>query len=422
MRSRMISLAIALILAAASLAAFSLSQEPQSSPPPDQSSATPTAGKLQSTTRDLSKLAPLQQQMYLSAERGGEWLRRANRPDGRFVCGFIPALKTPIEGDYYLRQAGAAFALARVARFLGEERHAALARQAILTLLLDTAPDSADPQMRHTTLPGVVVNRLAAAGLLVAAIHELPAPGDDLLEQAEQLCAFIRKQQQSDGSLSLSDDSTVEIEPGAVNLYPGLALYGLVRSQQLRPAPWKIDLVHKALPYYRNYWQSHQSMAFVPWQTAMSAEAFCLTKEKVFVDYVGQMNDWLCDLQYVRLDARHPLWIGGFMEWADGKPNTAVPHADSAFYAESLAEACRVAHESGDAPRLQRYREALERSLQFLNTLQYTDANTQHFAEWYRPALVGAFYTSHQNGDIRIDYTQHAVCALVQYLKYSREW
>jgi hypothetical protein len=417
----MISLAIVLVLAAASLAAISLSQEQQSSPS-DQSSSLPTGAKPQPTTRDLSKLTPLQQQMYLSAERAGEWLRRANRADGRFVPGFIPALKSPIEGDYYLRQAGAAFALGRIARFLGEERYAALSRQAILTLLLDTAVDSADPQTRHTTLPSVVVNPLAAAGLLVAAIHELPAPGDDLLEQAEQLCSFIRKRQQSDGSLSLSDGSAEVIEPGGTDIYPGLALYGLVRSQQLRPAPWKVDLLGKALPYYRNYWQSHQSMAFVPWQTAASAETFCLTKEKAFADYVGQMNDWLCDLQYARLDARHPLWIGGFMEWADGKANSAIPHADSAFYAESLAEACRVARDSGDTQRLERYREALERSLQFLNTLQYTDANTQHFAEWYRPALVGAFYTSHQNGDIRIDYTQHAVCALVQYLKYSREW
>src|SRR5205823_13645253 len=102
------------------------------------------------------------------------------------------------------RQAAAACALARVARFLGDERYAALARQAILTLLIDTAPDSGDPHLRHTTLPAVVVNRLGSAGLLVAAIHELPAPGDDLLEQGEQLCAFVRTQQQDRKSTRLN--------------------------------------------------------------------------------------------------------------------------------------------------------------------------------------------------------------------------
>ena len=68
--------------------------------------------------------------MYLSAQRGGDWLCRANQADGRFIHGCLPALKAPLEGDHYLRQAGAAFALARVARFLGQERYAAVARPA----------------------------------------------------------------------------------------------------------------------------------------------------------------------------------------------------------------------------------------------------------------------------------------------------
>jgi hypothetical protein len=30
--------------------------------------------------------------------------------------------------------------------------------------------------------------------------------------------------------------------------------------------------------------------------------------------------------------------------------------------------------------------------------------------------VLGAFYASHQDGTARLDYTQHALCALVQYL------
>jgi hypothetical protein len=133
------------------------------------------------------------------------------------------------------------------------------------------------------------------------------------------------------------------------------------------------------------------------------------------------MNDWLCGLQYIQLDPRNPIWSGGFMDWVDGRPAVVEPHVSSAAYAESLAEACRVARQAGDPPRYQRYREALERCLQFVTTLQYTDANTQHFADWYRPVLLGGFHASHQDGNLRIDYTQHAVCALVQYLTYVAE-
>jgi hypothetical protein len=91
----------------------------------------------------------------------------------------------------------------------------------------------------------------------------------------------------------------------------------------------------------------------------------------------------------------------------------------SATCAEGLAEACRVAREAADLERHRRYLAALEPCLQFLTTLQYTDGNTQHFAPLYRQRLlVGGFHGSHRDGDLRLDHSQHAVCAMIQYLTY----
>jgi hypothetical protein len=341
-----------------------------------------------------------------------------NGVKGRFVYGYLPALKAEMEGDHYLRQAGAAFALARAARFTGEERYAARATQAVLTLLDDTAPDPGDPQVRYTTLPPAVVNRLGAAGLLVLVINELPAPQQDLLEKSEQLCNYIRRQAGADGSLRLSDQGVgPSDDPEGVNHHPGEALYGLMLSQRHRPAAWKTDVVRKAVAYYHPWWRAHKNMAFVPWQTAAYAEAYLKTKDAAFARCVTEMNDWLCNLQYAQIDPRRLLWYGGFMTWSDGRAVESPPQVDSAAYAEGLAEACRVTRQLGDVGRHQRYGEALERCLQFLVTLQFTDANTQHFADWYRPRVVGAFHASHQDGNLRLDYTQHAVSALVQFLE-----
>jgi hypothetical protein len=361
--------------------------------------------------------------MYLSAQGGADWLHRANGSNGRFIDGFVPCLNTRLEGEHYLRQIGAAFALARAARFTGDERYTAKARQAVVTLLLDTMTDPRDPGVRYTTLPSAIVNRLATAGLLVQAINELPSPASDLLTQSEQLCNYIRKQQQADGSLSYSDGAkpTTAADRDGVNYYPGEALYGLMLSQRHRAAAWKTDLVRKAVGFYRPWWRAHKSLALVSWQTAAYTEAYLLTREKVFADCVNEMNDWLCGLQYVQLERSHPLWVGGFMGWADGKAVQEAPDVGSASPAESLAEACRVARQAGDLNRHRRYAEALEQCLRFLTTLQYNEANAQHFADWYRPALLGGFHTSHQDGTLRIDYTQHAVCALVQYLRYVAE-
>jgi len=415
-----------LLIGAAGFTALSLGQERPAAPSPGLTPAKGQPVAIKRRISDPGKLSNLQRQWYLSAQRGADWLQRANRPDGRFVTGYVPALRTPLEGDHYLKQAGAAFALARAARFLGDERPAAVARQAILTLLLDTTTDDAkNPPVRYTTLPSAIVNRLAAAGFLVLAINELPAPGADLLDQSDQLCNFIRGQQQADGSLSFSDarddPNTAGNDAEGVNYYPGPALYGLARSQQHRPAAWKTEALGKALAYYQPWWRAHKNLAFVPCQTAAYTEAHLLTRERGFAEFVYEMNDWVGTLQYQQIDPRHPLWLGGFMAWADGKPQALPPQVNAAIYAEGLAQACRIARQAGDVPRYQRYRDTIERCLQFLTTLQYTEANAQHFADWYRPALLGAFHASHQDGDLRIDYTQHAVCAFFDYLDYVAE-
>lgn len=366
---------------------------------------------------DPARMAPFQRQAYVALCRGADWLCRMNRLDGRFDYGVVPDLRVRLEGDHYLRQAGAAFGLARAARYSGNERHVAVVRQAVLTLLAETTTDEVDGvTVRHTALPSPVVNRLASAGLLVLAINELPAPGNDLLEQSEQMCEYIRRQQRPDGSLAYDEPGVAVSDPDGVNYYPGEALDGLMRSQQHRPAPWKTDVARKALAYYRPWWQKNKNMAFVPWQTAACTEAFLLTKEPAFGEFVVEMTDWVCGLQYATFDPQHPLWLGGFMSYADGRPVASPPQVGSAAYAEGLADACRVTRQTGDVARAQRYRGALEQCLQFTEGLQYTDAKVDHFAESYRPVLLGGFHASHQDGHLRIDYAQHAVSALTQYL------
>ena len=379
-----------------------------------------TSQPLPVKARDLSKFTNQQRHFYMSAQRGTEWLQRANKPDGRFINGLLPALRLPLEGDSYVRQAGAAFALARASKFFGEDRAAAIAKQALLTLLLETSVDPKEPHVRNA--PVHQLNPLAAAGLLVAAIHELPAPANDLLDQAEQLTNLLRKQILPDGSLNVAEVG-VESKPGTLNAeaiqhYPGPALYGIIVSQRLRPAAWKLEALRKARVYYQQYWKHNKNVPMAAWHSAAYTEAYLHTKEPGFAEAVFEINDWLCGLQYQQVDPRRVAWMGGFQPWVEGKAVPLAPDIGSAGAVLSLAEACRLARAVGDVQRHQRYRQALESGLQFLTTLQYSEANTQHFADWYRPALVGAFHASAQDGNLRLDYSQNALAALVRYLEH----
>jgi hypothetical protein len=361
--------------------------------------------------------------MELSARGGAEWLCRANRPDGRFVPGYIPALRAVCENDHYLRQVHATLALARAAAYQAsgsgqENRSSAVARQAILTLLLDTELEPADAQSRRTSFPPTIVSRLASAGLLVSAINELPAPADDILEQSEQLCRYIGRQQQADGSLSEQG-----LIPGSDNCESTViaaceALYGLVLSQRYRPAEWKIQVLQRGLTHYQLCWRIHPSLGMLPRLIDACSEFYAVRRDPSLSGYIYESADWLLGFQYIGLDANHPLWTGGFMGCSAGHPMPAPPHVENACLAEALANAYRTARQAGDVARARRYRDALERVLQFLTTLQYIEANVQHFADWYRPALVGAFHASTDDGNLRIDYNAEAVSALVAYLTY----
>lgn len=368
-------------------------------------------------SRDLAKFTPQQRHFYLSAKGGMEWLLRVNKADGRFLPGFIPALRAPVEADNFLHQAGATFALARAATLFHDERAAAVAKQALLTLLLETAVDP-KTQARYTAAPEAFLNRLATAGLLILAIHELPNPAKDLLQHAEQLAHYLRLQQQADGSFAGAEqDAKARAE--IVRECSGPALHALMRSHTLQPAPWKLDAVKKARAFHHGWWKQYKNLPMIPEHTAAYAAAYLTTKEPAFADSVFEMNDWLCGLQITNVDPRRGHWAGGFPPSNDG---ATAPDIRSATAAASLVEACRVARAAGDAARLNRYRTALENCLLFVTTLQYTEGNTQHFADAYRHAcLVGGFHHSHQDGDLRIDNTQYALAALVQYCKYVAE-
>jgi hypothetical protein len=289
--------------------------------------------------------------------------------------------------------------------------------------MAETGPDPADPQSRCTTMPSSVVNRLGAAGLLLACIHELPEPAPDLLDQGEQLARFIARRQQTNGSFRLTDTAEETPDSDGINHHPGLALYGVMRSNVRRPAPWKFEMVRRALAFHTAQWRDHRHPTFVVGQMAAFTEAFLQSKERArdaaFADFVFEMGDWLCSQQIRQLDVRHPQWQGGFPEFVQGRSTPGPPKATGAAYAAALIDASRVTRQKPDAERYGRYSEAAVAALQFVMTLQYNESNTQHFAPGYRQRiLLGGFHASPEDGALRLEDTRHAVAALTQYWEH----
>jgi hypothetical protein len=353
------------------------------------------------------KLSPAQQQLLLTARRGADWLARMHDPKGRFLPGYLPALQRASEGDNLVRQAAAAAGLARASRSLKEEGYAVRAAQTILTLLEDTVVDPTDKNARLIDTPGDAVTRAVMAAALILAIHELPNPPSDLVEKAEQMCNTLRKLPSTEGKLGEADPTSA-----------GMVLWALAKSHVRTPAAWKPVVVAKSLAYYRSQWEKNRQLQAVRPLTAACVELHLATKDKTAATFAFEIQDWVTGLQYTKLDGRRLGWYGGFMSWQDGRLVESEPDAGTGALAAGLADAMRLTREVGDVQRHQNYAAALEQAVQFLGSLQYTEAGTQHFAVWYRPKVVGGFHQSLSNGDLRIDHTADALAAVMGFAEH----
>jgi hypothetical protein len=355
------------------------------------------------------------------ARRGAQWLAMMNRPEGVFNVGFHPALNAAAEDDHYLHQATAAWALARSARVLRLAPHNAKAKQALLVLLAQTRLDPSQPGVRLTQMPSAGVNRAAAAAWLVLAIHALPDPTPDLLTQADQLTAYFRTVQQESGHFQ------VDLEGFPTPLgrttsrqqqirTQGTIIQALLASHAQAPAPWKLESARRAITACRSKFQGQRHAEITYGVIAGAGEAYLRTKEPFFAEVALEMSEWLTTLQYPADPRALPLQ-GGFMSWQDGQPVRTPPTLTSAAAIAALADACRVARLSGQVQAYDRARQALDRGMLFLASLQYTAANTAHFVEPFRAQMVGAFRAGPDDSRILLAEHAEAVEACLRYLE-----
>lgn len=442
------------LLAVASLSAVGLAQPPASPPqvPPGQSPPRPlpsnVAGSQPPRTDAAEGTAPsaaarpaaeapitrfetlaafpaTTQTSVRSVLLGSAWLTRMNQSQGRFLVGYRPALRQPIHDDSNLKQAFAALALARAAKFAGDDRQSAIASQAVLALLAMTKVDAADANCRIPMQSSRSCNRVGFASALALDIYELPGADEKLIGEAERLCQFLRKQLRPDGSIHYTDgpnDNPMKVDPAGVNEYPGLALQALAIGNRMKPASWKVDAVKKGVGYYRGVFKAHPHPLLVATLTPGCTEYCLQNKSTEAAAFVFEMNDWLAGLQYQPTDPRYTLWAGGFRGWANGQPDDVEPSGESGLYLQSMACAYQLTRQNADLNRAGRYRQCLFDAVQFSTGLQYVESNTRHFENAFRAnTLIGGFHLSPSDGNLRIDATAHAVTGLLQFLASGAE-
>ncbi len=380
------------------------------------------AAPIERFLKDRGAFPPETEQAIDAVRFGGDWLYRMNQPGGRFLPGLNPATRQWVESDADFRQALATLALCEAAKFTGDERYAARANGAVLALLAGTKPD-ADPACRVPTAANDRCNRVGYASVTALAIYALPNPDAKLLQSADALMKFVRKQVRANGAIAFNEPATDE--PHAADavgaaVYPGYALQALSASLRLRPDAETRELFPRAMAYQARLLKTHpRPMLVATTLPALVDYALLANKDPGVVGMVFDAADWLGTCQVTRADPRRAVWAGGF---TSGPGATAEPTVESAACALSLCHAARLTRQVPDAARFTKYRAAAVEGLAFARNLQFTDETADHFEKAFRARhVVGGVRVSPADGTLRIDATAHLVLAHLAYLQCGTE-
>lgn len=345
----------------------------------------------------------------LAAQQAG-WLARNLHDDGRMTYKYWPSAGSESDANNMIRQWMATVALGRVAR---RDRDQALAARLDLNIRynLDRFFEERGPL-------GCIVEaaeggdkvKLGAVALATLALIEHPQR-HRFSAYEEALLRTVDHLRNPDGSFRTF---LVPAERNdCQNFYPGEALlmWSQLHLQDRREDV--LDRIVGSFRYYRDWHLANRNPAFVPWHTQAYVQAWSARPSDEMRDFVFLMNDWLLGMQQWESLNDVPDAQGRFYK-AGG--SFGPPHASSTgVYLEGLIDAWRLARETGDERRRERYRRAIVRGLRSLAQLTFKD-DADMFYVSRRDRVLGGVRTTEYNNEIRVDNVQHGLMAMLRIL------
>lgn len=216
----------------------------------------------------------------------------------------------------------------------------------------------------------------------------------------KELAEGILSLQNADGSYNTYFNSDIN---SGVDFYPGEAMLSLMKLYEVTQEDKYIDSVKKAYPYYIDYWRDNKNTAFVPWHSQVYWLLYQETGDLDLASFVFEMNDWLIN-NYQIAENEYPDKIGGF-------PKT-VPRYSTSSYLEGINDAYSIAVSVNDEEHIQKYAESILLGTRFILQTQFTDENSFYLENPTK--AIGGFKESLLSNDLRNDYTQHGVVALMK--------
>ena len=331
------------------------------------------------------------------------WLRRNVDPEtGRLIYEYYPDEdKYESSGSSEIRLMATSWAMAALQNELGGEELSPIINNMLDYYLKDMRCDE-DKEFGDYCVIDIDGGKIANNAFILLALIEYPVyPGSDDIKK--KLATGLLRQQKDNGAFLTSFISDGE---SGKDYYPGEAMLALKRYYQETNDSKYLNAVNKAFPYYRDYWRGNRNTAFVPWHTRAYKILYHVTNDKQIAGFIFEMNDWMVKKEQVHKSL--------YKDEIGGMPKRS-PRYSTAVYMEGMNDAYVVALAEKDHKRTKRYKDSVRNGMRFVLLTQYVYGNRYYLPN--RMRAYGGFRYSLIKNNQRIDFTQHAIFAMLKSFK-----
>jgi hypothetical protein len=240
---------------------------------------------------------------------------------------------------------------------------------------------------------------VSEVAFLAMALTELPAKDmrrSFVVDLASTLWSRVGKHGRIDTHRQAGRD-----DDACQDYYPGQVLLALAEVCSAGLGEVRPPELDRAFQFYRHRFRYRRRFGQVSWMMRAFSRWHTLTGDARHAALVFEIGDWI--LQYQQQST------GAFLN--DHQSDT--PGYTTAVYLEGIAAAARTAAELDDQPRQARYTASCRRGLDFLDqlTIQQRDASVLPNAR----LAVGGLRGSVRSSEIRSDFVQHALSAILEF-------